>query len=141
LNPEKEELLALILGQAAEPPASGSVGEAIGARTRTHSAFAQWYAALERFIPTDAEQELTEYCRAAVAGVVVGFGERSLSPFLDAHTAIVPPLLEDIRSVYAQVKASGEAYDRERFLSRAFDYGVHKAYYLDWSLYLSKEMY
>jgi hypothetical protein len=74
-------------------------------------------------------------------GMVVGFGDRNLSPYVAQHTAIIPPLLEDIRSVYQQVRASGAAYSPEEFIFRAFDYGIHKAYYLDWDLYLSHDMY
>jgi len=98
-------------------------------------------AALAGCLPALADPELAEYERLALLGVSAGFVERHLSPHLAAHTAIVPPLIEEIRSVFREVKRLGMPYSTEEFRLRAFHYGVHKASYLDWQLYLSKELY
>ena len=98
-------------------------------------------AALRALVPSEPDEELAGYLSFAVLGVAVGFAERNLSPRDEAHLAIVPPLLEDIRSVYGQLHDLGGDYDGEEFRFRAYDYGIHKAYYLDWRLYLSKELY
>jgi hypothetical protein len=103
--------------------------------------FGTWLRELERFLPAPGERELDDYYRYALMGVVVGFEDRDLSPYLEQHTAIVPLLLKDIRVVYEQVRRSGAHYSPEEFVFRAFDYGIHKAYYLDWQLYLSQELY
>jgi hypothetical protein len=89
----------------------------------------------------ETEQPLAEYLRLALIGIAATFAERNLSPYVAEHVAIVEPLLDDIRTVYAQIQAQHVAYDHEEFRYRAYDYGVHKAHYLDWRLYLSKEMY
>jgi hypothetical protein len=98
-------------------------------------------AALAQYLPAPTDTELAEYERLALLGVSAGFVERHLSPHLAAHTAIIPPLIEEIRSVYREVKRLGMPYSAEEFRLRAFHYGVHKASYLDWQLYLSKELY
>ena len=96
---------------------------------------------LSRIVPTDDPEELSGFLRYALLGVSVGFVERNLSPYLPEHVEIIPPLLKDIRSVFRRLKKLRGTYDEEEFRYRAFDYGIHKAYYLDWRLYLSKELY
>jgi hypothetical protein len=98
-------------------------------------------AALAGGLPVPADPELADYERIALLGVSAGFIERNLSPHLAEHTAIIPPLIAEIRSVYREVKRVGMPYSAEEFRLRAFHYGVHKASYLDWQLYLSKECY
>jgi len=101
-----------------------------------------WLDALTPMLPSDVnEDELADFLWFALLGVAVGFDDRELSPFVEAHREIIPPLLADIRSVYEQIKARGLEYDRDLFRLRAFDYGIHKAYYLDWRLYMSKDLY
>lgn len=103
--------------------------------------FSQWMADLADFLPSDGDPALGEYQYCALMGVVVGMRDRDLSPFEADHTEIIPPLMEDIRSVYDQILASGAAYSHEGFIYRAYDYGIHKAYYLDWDRYMSHELY
>ena len=89
----------------------------------------------------EAEEPLAEFLRLALLGVAVGFVERNLSPHLEQHRRIVPPLLDDIRGVYDQANSQHAPYDADEFRHRAYHYGMHKASYLDWDLYLSHEMY
>ena len=96
---------------------------------------------LSRAVPTDDPEDLSGFLRYALLGVSVGFIERNLSPYLAEHVEIIPPLLEDIRSVFRRLKKMRATYEEEEFRYRAFDYGLHKAYYLDWRLYMSKELY
>ncbi|MBI3992392.1 MAG: hypothetical protein HY342_03890 [Candidatus Lambdaproteobacteria bacterium] len=98
------------------------------------------FAALAGLLGKD-EEPLAEFLRLALLGVAVGFVERNLSPHLEQHRAIVPPLLDDIRGVYRKAIARHAPYDADEFRHRAYHYGVHKASYLDWDLYLSHEMY
>jgi hypothetical protein len=142
LKPDKQVLLAQILAPEpirAEPQLP--VARRVRARSEAHSDFAVWLRELERHLPPPSEPELDDYYRYALMGLVVGFGDRNLSPYLEQHTAIIAPLLEDIHSVYEQIRGSGAGYSPEEFIFRAFDYGIHKAYYLDWDLYLSRDMY
>lgn len=141
MKPDKSELLSLILRPSGrkEPPLP--LPAALRNKARSRQDFEDWYETLKEFLPDEEDGELAEYFQFALMGLVVAFGDRHLSPYLPAHTAIIPPLLEDIRAVYGQIRDSGAEYNREEFIFRAFDYGIHKAYYLDWSLYISKDMY
>lgn len=96
---------------------------------------------LDRFAVQTGDEELAEYERIAILGVSAGFAERQLSPFIPEHVAIVPPLLAEIRAVLCELRKLGTPYSPGEFRARAFHYGVHKASYLDWRLYLSRECY
>lgn len=141
MNPDERELLSLILRPAGRGQKVATVEERVREKAQPRPEFDEWLQALQSFLPADADEELTDYLRHALMGVVVGFGDRNLSPYLDQHRAIIPPLLADIGAVYGQAKAAGAEYSREGFRFRAYDYGIHKAYYLDWSLYLSRDLY
>lgn len=139
LKTDKSELLALIV-RGSESPTHAAAAK-MRARIETHSAFDVWLKELERHLPPPSDPELDGYYRDALMGLVVGFGDRNLSPYLEAHTAIIAPMLADIRAVFEQIKTGGQPYSVDEFTFRAFDYGIHKAYYLDWDLYLSHDMY
>ena len=139
MKKEKEDLLEGLLGKA-EP---GAVAEtkALMLSERNKPPVVEAYRAMESMLPARIDSELAEYLRCALIGVSVGFAQRHLSPYVAEHLEIVPPLLEDIRSVFLQIKGMEAEIDREAFRHQAFDYGIHKALYLDWRLYLSKDMY
>ena len=101
----------------------------------------EWMGHLERYLPRDVFPELAEYLRLGLLGVCAGFLERTLSPYAEEHVEIIPPLLEEIREVYDRLQAMHGNYDRNEFRYRAFHYGLHKACYLDWRLYLSNTCY
>ena len=115
--------------------------EALVQSAQDHPQVVEAFRTLNRFLPPDVSDELADLLRFALIGICVGFAERSLSPFIEEHLEIIPPLLDDIRSVYDQLKSIGAEFDLDEFRLRAYDYGIHKAYYLDWRLYLSHEMY
>ena len=96
---------------------------------------------LLKLLPPGENPDLTEIFRFAFFGISMGFAERALSPYVPEHMEIIPQLLADIRAVYEQVQAAGVKVSREEFFRQAYDFGLHKAYYLDWNLYMSKEMY
>lgn len=136
---DQDQLLAVILRQGAEKPAP--LPRNMREKEAPFPQFMAWMKALTVFLPDGVHPQLGEYQYSALMGLVVGFGDRGLSPYLEQHTAIIPPLLAEIASVYQQIKSSGNAYSHEDFIYRAFDYGIHKAYYLDWDLYMSHDMY
>jgi hypothetical protein len=121
------------------PPAQDT--RALIVRAQTDLQVREWMGELARFLPREVTGELAEYLGLALLGVCSGFAERNLSPYLPQHVEIIPPLLDEIRGVYDQVLAMGTEYDRDRFRRRAFLYGVHKASYLDWRLYISHTCY
>jgi len=142
MKPDKQALLAqLQRGGPEGPTPEATRSRELMVRAPAREDVRQWFAALEPLLPPEDDPQLAEFLRLAVMGVCVGFIDRHLSPEVEAHRAIVPLLLDDIQSVYAQLKALGATIDRDQFRWRAFDYGIHKAYYLDWTLYLSREPY
>ena len=130
-NPDRNELFASLV----EAPGMGEPREeqsqALIRRVESMEQARDWLGVFEQFLPEDAADALREYLRFALLGVCLGFVERELSPYVAEHLTIVPPLLEDIRSVYEQIQSRETDVDAEEFRFRAFDYGVHKAYYLD----------
>src|SRR5690349_20923600 len=114
---------------------------ALLARTRNDAQAREWMAHLAKHLPPDAPPPLDEYLRVALLGVCAGFLERTLSPYAPQHEEIVPPLMAEITAVFDQVRTMGGAYDPDEFRYRAFHYGLHKACYLDWRLYLSNTCY
>ena len=139
--PDRNALLAS-LSQAEPAPAERTEEtRALIRRANTLEKAREWLKVFDQFIPPDVEEPLLEYLRFALLGLCLGFVERELSPYLAEHLAIVPPMLEDIRAVYEKLEQMGVKPDPQEWRYRCFDYGVHKAYYLDWTLYMSKEFY
>lgn len=114
---------------------------ALLARARDDAEIQEWMCHLAPHISPDIPEPLEEFLRLALLGVCAGFQERTLSPYAPQHAEIIPPLLAEIRAVYEQVQALGGGYDADEFRYRAFHYGLHKACYLDWRLYLSNTCY
>ena len=138
-NPDTDLLQSLL-----NPPADGREGQdsrELVRRAESQPRVLTAFQELSRTVPTDDPEDLLGFLRYALLGVSVGFVERNLSPYLAEHVEIIPPLLKDIRSVFRRLKKSRAPYNEEEFRYRAFDYGLHKAYYLDWRLYMSKELY
>jgi hypothetical protein len=141
LNADRNELLTLLSSAAPARDAEFVETRALIRRAGTLEKARRWLAVFEQFLPPDAEEPLLSYLRYGLLGLCLGFVERELSPYVAEHLAIVPPMLEDIRAVHEKLEELGLRPDPEAFRYRAFDYGVHKAYYLDWTLYMSKECY
>jgi hypothetical protein len=124
------------------PPAQARAETlALLARASDDAEIQDWMRHLASYLPPEAPEPLEEFLRLALLGVCAGFQERTLSPYAPQHAEIIPPLLAEIRAVYDQVQALGGGYDTEEFRYRAFHYGLHKACYLDWRLYLSNTCY
>lgn len=139
MKTDKEKLLSLILRETAGAPVV--LPRNLREKDQPFPEFPDWMAGLSDYLPSDVDEVLGEFQYCALMGVVVGMRDRDLSPFVAEHAEIIPPLMEDIRSVYDQIQTSGADYSHEGFIFRAFDYGIHKAYYLDWDRYMSHEMY
>ncbi|MCZ6553170.1 MAG: hypothetical protein O7A67_05145 [SAR324 cluster bacterium] len=141
LNPDRKELFASLVEMPGMGEPREEQSQALIRRVESMEKARDWLGVFEQFLPEAAAAALQEYLRFALLGLCLGFIERELSPYVAEHLAIVPPLLEDIRSVHEQIQSRGADVDAEEFRFRAFDYGVHKAYYLDWTLYMSREPY
>ena len=136
---DQRQLLSPSLRDPAEVPVA--LPSNLREKEQPFPEFPDWMAGLSQYLPPDVDEALGEFQYCALMGVVVGLKDRDLSPFVADHAEIIPPLMEDIRSVYDQIMASGADFSHEDFIYRAFDYGIHKAYYLDWDRYMSHEMY
>lgn len=141
MPPERKHLLVQASRPAGDPARREAECRALAARVEHAGRARDWYATLEPLLPGAGDDALRDYYRFALIGVTLGFLERDLSPYVEAHRAIIPPLLEDIRSVYEQLRDEGREYSPAEFRYLAFDYGIHKAYYLDWTHYMSRELY
>jgi len=141
MDPNRDSLLASLCEPPRGSPTRNHETLALIQRAGTLEKAREWLRVFEQFLPPGAAGSLREVLQYALLGLCLGFVERDLSPYVAEHLAIVPPMLEDVRSVFAQVEARGLAVEPEQFRFRAFDYGLHKATYLDWTLYMSKEFY
>jgi hypothetical protein len=139
MNPDRNTLMASL--EAPPSPEGQEETRALIRRANTLERAREWLKVFDQFIPEGAEEPLLAHLRYALLGLCLGFVERDLSPFFGPHLEIVTPMLEDIQSVYAQLDERNQLPEPDRFRYRCFDYGVHKAYYLDWTLYMSKECY
>jgi len=143
-KPGPNDLLNAVLQTSANAQAEQAEIRALVAQAKTRPDAAQWLEDLGQLVPHTEEEALREIYQFAMLGLTLGFLDRNLSPWVEAHREIVGPMLAEIRSVYEQVQqrnVEGVDYQQEAFCYRAFNYGVHKAYYLDWVLYLSHEPY
>lgn len=137
----REDLLKVLLEGDGTGQAQEGDAQALVVAARSRPPVVTNLKTLQPLLPRGVDEKLADFHRFALMGLCVGFSDRHLSPHLPAHTAIIPPLLEEIRGVFEQLKTMGADYDAEEFRFNAYEYGVHKAYYLDWQLYLSKDMY
>ena len=136
---DKASLLAEVLNPPAVPAAQGK--QNLVQILAGQPTLREWLEYLSSRIPEATEPRLADLMRFALLGICVGFMDRHLSPYVPEHQAVITPLLDDIGSVYRDIQYSKAEFSMEEFVFRAYDYGIHKAYYLDWDLYLSKDMY
>jgi hypothetical protein len=141
MNPTPDSLLASLTSPGADTRARNEELRALVRRSSALDRAQEWLRVFEQFLPAGVEPPLRDYLQYALLGVCLGFVERGLSPFVAEHLAIIPPLLGDVEAVFAQATAQGSEVAPKEFRFRALDYGIHKAYYLDWTLYMSKECY
>lgn len=139
MDPSKEALLNGLLAKSNDPLTPET--RALLVSAKSHPPVKKAFQSMEGLLPATETQEIDEYLHLALLGVATAFVERNISPHLEIHREIIPPLLDDIQAVYRALKKTDAQYDPEEFRFRAFDYGIHKAYYLDWCLYMSKEPY
>ena len=134
-------LPSIAVASAKTPMVSPTRSEILLAESLQRPEITPWLEHLSQHLPAVQEAELGRYFRFALLGVCAGFMERGLSPYLPEHVEIIAPLLADIQGVFDRIQSMNAAYSPEEFCQQAYAYGVHEATYLDWDLYLSKEMY
>ena len=89
----------------------------------------------------DAPPPFAEYVEIAILGMCLAFEERGIPPDLPGHRSLLHLLVKDVSGMCRQLQQSGHSYSREDLLFRAYDYGMRRAYHLDWELYGSQTSY
>ncbi len=99
-----------------------------------------WKAGISR-IDQDADPLLIEWLSLAILGACVGFSERNLNPELPEHQRIIPRIISDVSGVYSKMLRQGGEEDLSKLKFEVYDFGIQWVYYLDWDLYMSRELY
>lgn len=92
-------------------------------------------------LPVPEPSGLANWQRLALLGVWVGFHERNLDPSRPEHQAVLPRVLKDVGGAFRQLRESGGNPDDPAVCWQVYDFGIQWAYYLDWELYMSQELY
>ena len=84
---------------------------------------------------------LREWLKLAFIGTLMGFMERGLLSQDPNHQYIYSSIIEDVRKMFDHLQEAGGDLESDFLKYQIYDYGVQWVYYLDWSLYLSQELY
>ena len=96
-----------------------------------------WSASL----PVPEPTGLAIWQQLALLGVWTGMQERKLDPARPEHQAVLPRVLEDVGGAFQQLCESGGNPGDVTVRRQVYDFGIQWAYYLDWDLYMSQELY
>lgn len=100
-----------------------------------------WWKTRIALIEPETDSLLKEWLNLAILGACVGFSERNLNPDLPEHHRILPHIIRDVSGVYRKMKPHSDAKDLRQLKRQVYDFGVQWVYYLDWDLYMSRELY
>lgn len=92
-------------------------------------------------LPAQESPGLDHWRQLALLGLWVGLRERNLDPARPEHQAVLPRVLEDVSGAFRQLCESGGNPNAPAVRWQVYDFGVQWAYYLDWDLYMSQELY
>ena len=95
---------------------------------------------LETSIP-GTEQPLQEFINLAILGVCQGFEERNLDPGLPEHREVFSHVIKDVKGLIQKIPVPSNGKELQSLKKQVFDFGTQWVYYLDWKLYISKELY
>ena len=89
----------------------------------------------------ELEQPLQEFLNLAILGVCQGFEERNLDPGLPEHREVFSHVIKDVKGLIQKIPVPSNGKELQSLKKQVFDYGTQWVYYLDWKLYMSKELY
>ena len=89
----------------------------------------------------ELEQPLQEFLNLAILGVCQGFEERNLDPGLPEHREVFSHVIKDVKGLIQKIPVPSNGKELQRLKKQVFDFGTQWVYYLDWELYMSKELY
>ena len=89
----------------------------------------------------ELDQPLQEFLNLAILGVCQGFEERNLDPGLPKHREVFSHVIKDVKGLIQKIPVPSNVKELQRLKKQVFDFGTQWVYYLDWKLYMSKELY
>ncbi len=102
------------------------------------TALRQWAQAQ---VPDTVAEALRPWLQQVLLGYAWGLKERNMRREDLRHLEPIPRILEDVSGLFTQLEGHPEQQQAPELLAQVFDFGVQWAYYLDWKLYLSQELY
>ncbi len=92
-------------------------------------------------VPEATSERLRPWFQQVLLGYAWGLSERHMRREDLRHVEPIPRILEDVAGLFEQLEGHPELQEAPDLLAQVFDFGVQWAYYLDWKLYLSQELY
>ena len=89
----------------------------------------------------ELDQPLQEFLNLAILVVCQGFEERNLDPGLPEHREVFSHIIKDVKGLIQKILVPSNGKELQRLKRQVFDFGTQWVYYLDWKLYMSKELY
>ena len=89
----------------------------------------------------ELDQPLQEFLTLAILGVCQGFEERNLDPGLPEHREVFSHVIKDVKGLIQKITVPSNGKELQSLKKQVFDFGTQWVYYLDWKLYMSKELY
>ena len=89
----------------------------------------------------ELEQPLQEFLNLAFLGVCQGFKERNLDPGLPEHREVFSHVIKDVKGLIQKIPVPSNGKELQSLKKQVIDFGTQWVYYLDWKLYMSKELY
>ena len=89
----------------------------------------------------ELEQPLQEFLNLAILGVCQGFEERNLEPGLPELREMFFDVIKDVKGLIQKIPVPSNCQELQSLKKQVFDFGTQWVYYLDWKLYMSKELY
>ena len=89
----------------------------------------------------ELDQPLQDFLTLAILRVCQGFEERNLDPGLPEHREVFSHVIKDVKGLIQKIPVSSNGKELQSLKKQVFDFGTQWVYYLDWKLYMSKELY
>ena len=89
----------------------------------------------------ELDQPLQYFLTQAILGVCQGFEERNLDPGLPEHREVFSHVIKDVKGLIQKIPVPSNGKELQSLKKQVFDFGTQWVYYLDWKLYMSKELY
>ena len=89
----------------------------------------------------ELDQPLQEFLNLTILGVCQGFEERNLDPGLLEHRVVFSHVIKDVKGLIQKIPFPSNGKELQSLKKQVFDFGTQWVYYLDWKLYMSKELY